>query len=92
MAHEPNTGGAGKPDKKYFFFVNDEKFDTDEEVVTGAYIKSRIANLPPGSALEMEGQGNDPNKVIGDADSVLLKLGHGHGPLRFTTVPPANFG
>jgi len=92
MAQDQNAGDAGKHDKKYFFFVNDEKFETDEEVVTGAYIKSRIANLPAGSGLEMEGQGNDPNKVIGDGDSVSLKLGHGHGPRRFTTVPPANFG
>lgn len=99
MAQDSNAGGAGKHDmtvqenaKKYFFFVNDEKFDTDEEVVTGAYIKSRIANLPPGSGLEMEGQGNDPNKLIGDGDSLSLKLGHGQGPLHFTTVPPANFG
>lgn len=92
MAHDSNAGGAGKPIKKYFFFVNDEKFDTDEEVVTGAYIKSRIANLPPGSGLELEGQGHDPNKLIGDGDSVSLKLGHGQGPLRFTTVPPASFG
>lgn len=92
MAHDADAGGAGKPKKKYFFFVNDEKFETDDEVVTGAYIKSRIANLPPGSGLEMEGQGSDPNKVIGDGDSVSLKPGRGQGPLRFTTVPPANFG
>ena len=92
MAHEEKPGDAGKHDKKYSFFVNDEKFSTDEEVVTGAYIKSRIANLPPGSGLEMEGQGHDPNKVIGDSDKVRLKSEHGHGPLRFTTVPPANFG
>lgn len=92
MAQDQNAGGAGKQDQKYFFFVNDDKFETDEEVVTGAYIKSRIVNLPPGSGLEMEGQGNDPNKVIGDNDSVSLKIGKGQGPRRFTTVPPANFG
>lgn len=81
-----------KTHKKYFFYVNDEKFDTDEESVTGAYIKSRIANLPAGTALELEGQGNDPNRLIADGDSVSLQLGHGQGPRRFTTVPPANFG
>ncbi len=78
--------------KNFFFFVNDEKFESNEEVVTGAYIKSRVANLPPGTGLELEGQGNEPNRPIGDGDTVSLQLGHGQGPLRFTTVPPANFG
>jgi hypothetical protein len=77
---------------KYFFFVNDEKFETDQEYVTGAYIKSRVASLPPGSGLELEGQGNEPNKSISDGDTVSLKLGHGQGAMHFTTSPPANFG
>ena len=78
--------------KKFFFFVNDDKIETDQEVVTGAYVKSRLPNLPPGTGLELEGQGHDPNRPIGDGDSISLALGHGEGPKRFTTVPPANFG
>lgn len=92
MVQTTNTGNTGQHEKKYFFFVNDEKFETDEAVVTGAYIKSRIASLPPGTGLEMEGHGNEPNMVIGDSDSVSLELGHGQGAIHLTTVPPANFG
>ncbi len=78
--------------KTYFFFVGTTKYDTDQEEVSGAYVKSRIENLPPNSGLELEGEGNEPNRPFGDADKVSLEVGHGHGPRRFTVVPPANFG
>ncbi len=82
-----------KPAKKdYFFFVGEEKFDTELATVTGAYVKSRVPNLPAGSGLQLDGQGNDPDLPFGDSDSVSLELGHGQGPGRFTVVPPANFG
>jgi hypothetical protein len=78
--------------KQYFFFVGNDRIETELEVVTGAYVKSRIPNLPPGSGLQLDGDGNDPDKPFGDSDSISLKVGHGHGPRRFTVVPPANFG
>ena len=84
-----------KPDKlknDYFFFVGEERYETELETVTGAYVKSRIPSLPPGSGLQLDGQGNDPDLPFGDNDSVSLQIGHGHGPRRFTVVPPANFG
>lgn len=83
---------SDKSRKEYFFFVGTEKFETELEVVTGAYVKSRIANFPQGGTLELEGKGNDPDRPFGDADSVSLRLGTGQGPRRFTVVPPANFG
>ena len=82
---------ASKP-KTYFYFVGDEKYETDIETVTGAYVKARIQNLPAGSALSLEGNGNDPDLPFGDTDTVSLEVGHGHGPRRFTVVPPAAFG
>lgn len=78
--------------KTYFFFVGTNKYETDQEVVSGAYVKSRIENLPPNSGLELEGEGNEPNRPFGDADTISLEVGHGQGPRRFTVVPPANFG
>lgn len=83
---------ASKP-KTYFFFVGDEKYETNMETVTGAYIKARVPNLPQGATLSLEGQGNDPDLPFGDNDQESLELGHGHGgPRRFTVVPPATFG
>lgn len=81
-----------KPPKTYFFFVGTTKYETELSVVSGAYVKSRIADFPEKAGLELEGQGNDINKPIGEADTVSLELGHGEGPRRFTIVPPANFG
>jgi hypothetical protein len=81
-----------KHEKEYFFFVGTTKYETDLEVVSGAYVKSRIENLPPGSGLELEGEGHEPNRPFSDTDTVSLKVGHGEGPRRFTIVPPANFG
>jgi hypothetical protein len=80
------------PQEQFFFFVGETKYETDLEVVTGAYVKSRIPNLPPGSGLQLDGEGHDPDVPFGDTDSVSLKVGHGHGPRRFTVVPPASFG
>lgn len=85
------VAGGHKP-KTYFYFVGDDKYETELETVTGAYVKSRIANLPPGSGLQLDGVGNDPDVPFGDNDSVSLDVGHGQGPRRFTVVPPANFG
>lgn len=82
-----------KHPKIYFFFVGDDRYETELETVTGAYVKSRIPNLPPGSGLQLDGHGNDPDLPFGDSDSVSLEIGHGHGgPRRFTVVPPATFG
>ena len=82
-----------KQPKVYFFFVGDDRYETELESVTGAYVKSRIPNLPAGSGLQLDGQGNDPDLPFGDNDSVSLEIGHGSGgPRRFTVVPPANFG
>lgn len=77
---------------KYFFFVGSTKYETELEVVSGQYVKSRIENLPQGAGLELEGEGHEPNKPFLDSDTVSLEIGHGQGPRRFTIVPPANFG
>lgn len=82
-----------KHPKTYFFFVGDQKYETDQEVVSAAYVKSRVADLPPNSGLQLDGQGNDPDIMLNDTDTVSLEIGHGNGgPRRFTVVPPASFG
>lgn len=77
---------------KYFYFVGEKKYESDDATITGAQIKARIVDLEPGTGLSLEGHGNDPDQMIGDADTVSLEIGHGHGPLHFTLVPPATFG
>lgn len=76
--------------KTYHYFVNNIKYETDHNELTGAQIKARVPNLETGTGLSLEGHGNDPDRLIGDNESVSLDKDH--GPARFTLVPPATFG
>jgi len=82
-----------KPGKnEYFFFVGNTKYETELAVVSGAYVKSRIADFPDQGGLELEGHGSDADKPFGDNDTVSLEVGGGEGPRRFNIAPPASFG
>jgi len=88
-----NANGKKPEPPKYFYFVGHDKYDTDQESVTGAYVKSRVPNFPEGAGLQLDGIGDEPDILISDDTVVPLDLGHGEGgPRRFTIVPPANFG
>jgi hypothetical protein len=76
--------------KQYFFFVDNEKYESDLESLTGAQIKAKVPNWDPAYGLLLEGHGKDPDRLIGDSEAVSLEKDH--GPLRFTHVPPASFG
>jgi hypothetical protein len=78
------------PHPKYDYFVNHDKYESDLPALTGAQIKARIPSLQPGTGLVLEGHGQDPDRLIGDGETVNLDTGH--GPARFTLVPPATFG
>jgi hypothetical protein len=78
------------PHEKYFYFVNNDKYESDLPRLTGAQIKGRIPNLDPTLQLSLEGHGTHPDRIIGDNE--IVSLDDDHGPLRFTLVPPANFG
>jgi len=79
-----------KPKEKYFYFVDGEKFDSDNEFTTGAIIKSRLPEAKRSYALYLECQGSAPDTLILDDTSVSLDKDK--GPKRFYTVPPASFG
>lgn len=78
------------PKEKYFYFVDAEKFESDDEFITGAIIRSRLSEAKRGYALYLEGHGNDPDELIKDDASISLEKDK--GPKRFYTVPPASFG
>lgn len=77
--------------KKFDFFVNNTKFETDQSTITGAQIKAMVPGLDPTYSLFLEGRGGEPDKLIGDKDSVPLVEGEG-GIKKFYTAPPATFG
>ena len=85
-----NQTQPGDKHEKYFYFVDGDKFESENEFITGAIVKSRLPESKRGYALYLEGQGNNPDTLIGDDTSIDLKKEE--GPKRFYTVPPASFG
>ncbi len=77
-----------KPNKKYHYFVDNDRFDTDDSTTTGALIKIRLPEAKRSYSLYREGHGNNPDELINDETSVSLDKGAEH----FYTVPPASFG
>ena len=82
-------GGKDKP-ANYVFFVNKDRFETDQSALKAGQIKARVSGVEAGDKLSLEGQGNDPDRILQDDD--LIELDTGRGPLRFTVVPSASFG
>ena len=72
--------------KEFFFFVDNQKYETELAALTGAQIKAKVPNWDPAYGLLLE----DPDTLINDTEAVSLEKDK--GPLRFTRVPPASFG
>lgn len=80
-----------KAKETYSYFVDNTKYDSVEQSLTGAQIKARIAGFNPTYALYEEGHGKEKDILIKDDTTVDLEKTEG-GPKRFITVPPATFG
>lgn len=80
--------GLVEKNKKYHYFVDGEKYESEQSSVTGAYIISLLPNFEQGYSLFEEKGGNDPDELITDTTTVCLD----RGTKRFYTVPPATFG
>ncbi len=74
---------------RYAFFVGKERFETDRHELTGSQIKAMVANWQADYALELEGERDEPDRIIGNHEVVKLDK---HHPLHFIAVPPATFG
>jgi hypothetical protein len=75
-----------KDHKRYVFFVDGKKFETEKSSLTGAEIKG-TAGVTPTYQLMLEEPGDDPDKPIADSEGVAMKEG-----MHFYVVPPATFG
>jgi hypothetical protein len=76
--------------RKYEYFVDGVKYETDQAALTGLQIKSRIANFNPQYLLYLEEPGDQPDRLISDTDTV--DFAGRHSPAKFYTTPPATFG
>lgn len=74
----------------YTFFVNGKPYETDKKKLTGAQIKAMVPDWDPQHDLSLEGEGDDPDRIIPDDEAVSLVPKH--GVRRFSSVPKANFG
>lgn len=79
-----------QPPKDYEFFVNGQKFTTDQQTLTGLQIKAKVPNWDPNHDLVLEAHGHGADRTIGDDE--VVDLSKDQGPLRFSSVPKANFG
>jgi hypothetical protein len=79
-------GQPGK--KKYFFFLDGTRFESDTSSINGADVRAKLPPEKAGYAIYLEAHGNEPDKQITDAEAFSLEK----MPLRFYSVPPANFG
>lgn len=79
-----------KPDDKvkYHYFLDGKKIDTDTSSLSGSDIRAQLPPEKAGYPIFLESQGNEPDKQINDGDNFSLEK----KPLRFYSVPPANFG
>jgi hypothetical protein len=78
------------PDKKvkYHYFLDGTKYETDNSSLSGSTLRGLLPPEKAGYAIFLESQGNEPDKVVNDGDNFSLEK----KPLRFYSVPPANFG
>ncbi|MES1974590.1 MAG: multiubiquitin domain-containing protein [Pseudomonadota bacterium] len=74
----------------YRFLVNGKQYETEHESLTGAQIKAIVPGWDPSHDLALEGQGDDPDRIV--ADDEVISLAPKHGLRRFSSVPKANFG
>ena len=79
-----------KQNEKYFYFVDDVKYEADQPTITGAQIRARVPNLDPTYIIVLEGHGHEEDRPLGNDDTISLEKDK--GPRRFYTAPPATFG
>jgi hypothetical protein len=77
--------------KKYFFFVDNQKYDWPSSGISGAQVRAVVPDLSPTFQLILEGHGSEADRPINDPDSFDLERA-GRGPLKFYSAPPATFG
>ena len=87
MTQHPNKPSE-KPAKPFKFMVDGKPFETDTQLVTGAYLKATAA-IDPAFGLFMEGRGQEQDMQV--TDQATIDLGE-PGREHFYTVPPATFG
>ena len=72
----------GRSGRKYTIFINEHRYQVEEDALTGSQIKE-LDSIPPGNTLFLEVPGPEPDRKIEDAETVELR-----GGLKFYDLPP----
>ncbi|MHB8217089.1 MAG: multiubiquitin domain-containing protein [Candidatus Sulfotelmatobacter sp.] len=85
---EPNDPKTTDQQKKHelTIFIDAVKYIVDKTSMTGAQIKA-LAHIDALYQLYLEEQGDRPDKLIPDTDSVAI-----HNEMHFYAIPPATMG
>lgn len=86
-----HSGEHEPPQTKYFYFVDDTKYEHDSASITGAQIRARIPGLDPNFQIFLEGHGGAEDSLVAASTGVNLDR-QGQGVPRLYTAPPATFG
>lgn len=76
----------GRHPTEYVIHIDSQEFKVTKAAMSGAELKALVGKDST-YQLFLEQGGHDPDRLIGDADSVSMRNG-----LHFYTVPPATFG
>lgn len=71
---------------KFSIHIDGEQYHVEQSSMTGAQLK-QLAHKDAQFQVFLEGHGNDPDRLIGDAEGLEIRSG-----MHFYTVPPATFG
>lgn len=74
------------PQERHTIFINDTRYQVEEDTLTGAAIKA-LDNIPPANTLFLEVPGPEPDRKIEDAETVDLRSG-----MKFYDLPPTTRG
>lgn len=74
------------PQERHTIFINDNRYQVEEDTLTGAEIKA-LDNIPPANTLFLEVPGPEPDRNIEDAENVELRSG-----MKFYDLPPTTRG
>lgn len=70
------------PNGRHTIFVNDNRYQVDQDSMTGAEIKA-LDGVPPGNTLFLEVPGPDPDRKIDDSETIEIRSG-----MKFYDLPP----
>ena len=85
MTTQSSKSADEKP-TRFVIHIDGIKYDVAEKYLTGRQLKA-LAGKDAQYQIFLEQQGNSPDKLIGDDESVSVQNG-----MHFYTVPPATFG